>query len=124
MKRSLVAALIAGWVATAGVAAHDIPADIVAQLFLRPEGNRLHVLVRIPLAAMRDIQFPQRGPGFLELDRGGDALREAARTWVQGSLNVYEDGDRILEPPGLEAVRVSLPYSALRFFDPEDGTLL
>jgi hypothetical protein len=109
MKKLLAVGLIV-WLATgAGVRAHDIPADVVVQAFLRPEGQRLDVLVRIPLAAMRDIQFPQRGPGFLEIDRADSTLREAARTWVQGSLNVYENGERVLEPPSLDAIRVSLP---------------
>ena len=48
--------------------AHDIPADITVQAFLKPEGQRLHFLVRVPLKAMRDIEFPKRGPGYLEFN--------------------------------------------------------
>jgi hypothetical protein len=39
--------------------AHDIPADITIQSFLKPEGRQLHLLLRVPLKAMRDIEFPK-----------------------------------------------------------------
>ena len=74
------------------VSAHDIPADVVVHAYLRPDGQRLHVLVRVPLAAMRDVQFPLRGPGYLELAKADDFLRQAALTWVRDSLSLYEDG--------------------------------
>src|SRR4026207_1305731 len=43
--------------------AHDIPASVVVQTYLRPQGQTLHVLVRAPLAAMRDAELPLRGDG-------------------------------------------------------------
>jgi hypothetical protein len=95
--------------ATAVLSAHDIPADVVVQAYLRPEGRRLHTLVRVPLGAMRDVQFPLRGPGYLELAKADEFLREAALTWIRDSLVLYENGERILEPPDLVSYRVSLP---------------
>ena len=53
---------------------HDIPNDVTAQVFLKPAGNTLHLLVRVPLKAMSDVDFPERGPGYLDLDRVDDSL--------------------------------------------------
>src|SRR5262245_33752295 len=39
-------------------AAHDIPADVLVNMFVKPEGNRLRLLVRVPLGAMRDMNLP------------------------------------------------------------------
>ena len=94
---------------TAAVSAHDIPADVVVHAYLRPDGQRLHALIRVPLAAMRDVQFPIRGPGYLEIAKADDFLRQAALTWVRDSLTLFENGDRILEPPQLVSYRVALP---------------
>jgi len=58
--------------------AHDIPADIGIHAFLKPEGQRLRFLVRVPLKAMRDIEFPKRGPGYLDLDRVDEYLRDGS----------------------------------------------
>ena len=56
--------------------AHDIPADVLVQMLVKPEGNRLRVLVRVPLGSMRDVDFPQRGPpGYLDLARVRPLLR-------------------------------------------------
>ena len=49
--------------------AHDIPNDVTIQAFLKPEGQRLHLLVRVPLTAMRDINFPGARPGYLDIRR-------------------------------------------------------
>jgi len=49
--------------------AHDIPNDVAVQMFVKPAGAHLHLLVRVPLKAMRDINFPERGPGYLDLSR-------------------------------------------------------
>ena len=62
--------------------AHDIPNDVTVQMFVKPEGRHLHLLVRVPLKAMRDISFPQRGPGYLDLERAGALLPGAAKMWI------------------------------------------
>ena len=49
------------------LAAHDIPNDVTIQAFLKPESGRLHLLMRVPLKAIRDINFPERGQGYLDL---------------------------------------------------------
>jgi hypothetical protein len=120
-RRLLLAALGAGLVlaAPAGPAAHEIPADVTIRAFFKPEGQRLRVLVRAPLAAMRDLQFPLRGPGYLDLAEAGPRLRDAAALWIADAIRPWADGRR-LEPPDIAAVRVSLP-SDLSFGRYEDA---
>lgn len=88
--------------------AHDIPSDVTVQMFVKPEGRHLHLLVRVPLKAMRDISFPERGPGYLDLVRTGPLLPGAAKLWIAGFFEVYE-GDALLSNPQVIATRISLP---------------
>jgi len=91
-----------------GAAAHDIPNDVTVQAFLKPDGGHLHLLVRVPLQAMRDTEFPQRGPGYLDLARVGPLLQDAAKLWIADAIEVYE-GDVRLSTPRLIATLVALP---------------
>jgi hypothetical protein len=104
----------------AAASAHDIPTDVTVQAFVKPEGQRLRVLVRVPLKAMRDVQFPLRGPGFLDLANAGPVLRDAAVLWIAGSLELFE-GDTRLGSPGVSGTRVSLPSD--RSFGSYDAAL-
>jgi HupE / UreJ protein len=88
--------------------AHEIPADVTVQVFVKPEGSRLRLLVRAPLAAMRDVNFPTLGPGYLDLARADAQLRTSAMLWLAGSIRVLEGTARLPEP-SLAAVQVSLP---------------
>jgi hypothetical protein len=88
--------------------AHDIPNDVTVQMFIKPEGQHLHVLVRVPLKAMRDISFPLRGPGYLDFARAGALLPGAAKLWIAGFFEMYE-GNRLLSNPQVIATRISLP---------------
>ena len=88
--------------------AHDIPPDVAVQAFLKPEGPRLRLLVRVPLAALRDVVYPTRGPVYLDLARAEPSLREAATLWIADAVELYEDDER-LPAPRITEVRVSLP---------------
>jgi HupE/UreJ protein len=88
--------------------AHDIPNDVTVQMFVKPDGGHLHLLVRVPLKAMRDISFPQRGPGYLDIAQASALLPGAARLWIAGFFEVYE-GDTLLPNPQVRATRISLP---------------
>ena len=93
------------------VAAHEIPGDVTIQAWFKPEGQRLRLLVRVPLVAMRDMNYPTRGDktlGILDLSRAESLLRDAATLWVGEAIDVYE-GDTRLPPPRLVEVRPSLP---------------
>ncbi len=104
---ALVLIAIGLLVVQAAPGAHDIPADVTVQMLVKPEGQRLRLLVRAPLQAMRDIDIPTRGAGFLDFDRIGPALHHATTLWITDSLRVYE-GNTLLAPPRVAAARVSL----------------
>ncbi len=90
-----------------GSAAHDIPVDVTTQLLVKPAGDHLRLLIRVPLKAMRDVEFPERGPGYLDLDRIDASLNESATLWIANEIEMYE-GDERLPSPEVVATRVSL----------------
>jgi hypothetical protein len=89
-------------------AAHEIPRDVTAQLWVQPQGQHLYLLVRVPLKAMRDINFPQNSDGFLDLARSTPLLPGAARLWVSDFIEIYENKN-LLHKPQVTATRISLP---------------
>jgi hypothetical protein len=88
--------------------AHDIPNDVTVQAFVKPAGQRLQLLVRVPMSAMRDVVFPTTGPGYLDLDRASALLPDAATLWISDAVDLYEN-DQLLAKPRVVATRVSLP---------------
>src|SRR5436190_7142040 len=90
--------------------AHEIPNDVTLQMFVKPDGQTLHVLVRVPLAAMRDMDYPspQRGSGLLDIAKADPTLKDAATLWIADDLEVYEEGTRLAYPT-VTAVKASLP---------------
>ena len=92
----------------AGLGAHEIPAEVTIHAFVRPEGDRLRLVVRAPMAAMRDINFPARGPGYLDIGRVDPFLRSGATLWIAGAVRLLEN-DTPLPAPQIAAIRVSLP---------------
>ena len=93
--------------ATLGAAAHDIPTDVKINAFIKPEGHTLELLLRVPLAAMIEVDLPTRGPGYLDLSRADDALRHATKIYLIDNITLYEDGAP-LPPPRITYARVSL----------------
>jgi hypothetical protein len=89
------------------LSAHDIPADVTVQAFLKPAGEHLEFLVRVPLKAMRDIDFPKRGPGYLDLASTQPLLRDASTLWISDAVELYE-GDIRLPKPRVAATQLSL----------------
>src|SRR5262252_2766448 len=87
--------------------AHDIPTDVLVSAFVKPEGDRLRLLVRVPMKALRDVDYPRRGAGLLDIARADSALRNAASLWIADELELYE-GETRLGPPLIAAARVSL----------------
>jgi hypothetical protein len=101
------AAVLLGFPA-APVSAHEIPSDVRVLAFVKPEPSLLRVVVRVPLAAMRDVDFPRRGAGFVDLGRAEPALRDAAALWIADNIRLFEEGTPLGTPRVVE-VRVSLP---------------
>jgi hypothetical protein len=91
-----------------GGIAHEVPANVAVQIYAHPEGQRMRILVRAPLEAMRDVVFPLKGPGYLDFSRLDQQHREAARLWIADYIRLYENG-RELPEETIVAARVSLP---------------
>ena len=87
--------------------AHEIPNDVTVQAFLKPSGDRAHLLVRVPLKAMRDIVFPEKGTGYLDLERTAPLLPDASILWISDFIELYEGNTR-LPKPRVVATQISL----------------
>jgi hypothetical protein len=88
--------------------AHEIPTRVTVLAFVKPEPGRLRVVVRAPLEAMRDVDFPQRGLGYLDLAAAQPLAAQAARLWIADYVRAFENGEP-LEPGAVVASRISLP---------------
>ncbi len=95
--------------------AHEIPSNVVVRAFVKAEGQRLRLLVRVPLDAMRDVEFPLRGAAgaatrapYLDLARADETLRDAAKLWIADGLALYEDDTRLGDPT-IVVARAALP---------------
>jgi hypothetical protein len=91
-----------------GAAAHDVPADVRINAFFKPAGNRLELLLRLPLASLIDADFPTRGLGYLDLARADAPIRDGIKVWLTDNIDVYERG-AVLAKPRVVAFLVSLP---------------
>jgi len=74
----------------------------------------------MPLEAMRDIDFPLTGPGYLDFSRADRTLRDAVQLWLLDDIVLVEGGRDVL-PLELRAVRASIPSD--RSFQEFDSAL-
>ena len=88
--------------------AHEVPARVAVLAFIHPEGQRLRLIARVPLESMRDIVFPLRGAGYLDIDKVGPLLNDPVRVWIADYIELYEEGTRLVDPT-IVATRISLP---------------
>lgn len=88
--------------------AHEIPSDVTVQAYVKPEGSTLRMLVRVPLASLRDYDFPSREPGYLEIAASENMVLEAADVWVGDYVTMLENGES-LGRGDLVSVRVAIP---------------
>ena len=86
--------------------AHDIPEEIVLQALVEPVGDRLDVVVRIPLLMLLNLDLPKRGAGFLDLERIEEGLQRASKAAAQEVL-FYQHGERLI--PDEVRARISPP---------------
>ena len=105
-------AIVAGLILAfpAQQSAHDIPGDVTVRAFVKPEGQRLRLLVRVPLEAMSDIPFPTSGPGYLDFEeaRRRNLFTEAAMIWMGQEVRIFEN-DVPLAEPTIAAIKIALP---------------
>lgn len=83
----------------------DLPAEVVLRGFVKPEADHLRLLVRVPLDLLASFGLPKRGPGYLDLARIDDRLKQAAAATGR-QIELREDG--ILLVPTTRQARVSL----------------
>jgi len=90
------------------VDAHEVPARVGILAFVRPEGQLLRVVARVPLESMRDLDIRPRADGTLDLATLGPLLPDAAKLWIADYLKLYEDG-RPLSASGTVRTQLSVP---------------
>ena len=91
--------------------AHDIPLDVVVRAFAKPEHvsgtDVLHLVLRVPLKSIQDVEYPRRERDYVDLTRVEPALRDAATLYLTKQIDLYQRG--ALLPEGrVAAVRLSL----------------
>lgn len=88
--------------------AHEVPNDVLIQSYFKAETDAINLLIRVPLEAMRDMNFPVKGPGYLALDKMPELSRDAAEIWLGNFVDVYVDEQKIMDW-SIEKTRISLP---------------
>jgi HupE / UreJ protein len=116
--RVMAAALVA-LTLQAALGAHDIPDEIVLQSYVKPQQDRLQILLRIPLIAIADANLPKDGTGYLAMRYLDPALREATNQISNGI--VFLEGDERLTNYEMVNARISLPSD--RSFTSYEGAL-
>src|SRR5689334_2605015 len=97
--------------------AHEIPSDVTVQAYIRPEGNTMRVIVRVPLISMRDFNWVVRDPGYLVMPAAEEMGRDAAELWIRNFVTIYEGGQS-LGLPDIAATRIAVPGDgALRSYE-------
>ncbi len=89
-------------------APHEIPADVIVRAFVKAEAGALHLVVRVPLTSMRDVDFPVRGPGYVEIGEATELLADQAKVWIADYVTLFEEAVR-LAAPVVTGARISLP---------------
>jgi hypothetical protein len=80
---------------------------VTVQAFVKPEGQTLRFLVRLPLKAVMDVEFPHRERDFVDLARVDQALHDAATIALANNIELYE-GDMLLTSARIVSTRMAL----------------
>lgn len=108
MRARLAAVFLALGLGAGTAHAHEIPTNVTVKAFVKPEGRELRMLVRVPLAAMRDMTVPTDAMGYIDLSAVDRVLEDAAILWIADYVEIFEN-EQSVPPPRLVAARVSLP---------------
>ena len=65
--------------------------------FVKPQGERLHLLVRVPLALMPNLDLPRRGQGFIDL-AGVDRHLDRAQAATARAIEIRAGGAPLAAP--------------------------
>ncbi|HET9042074.1 MAG TPA: HupE/UreJ family protein [Burkholderiales bacterium] len=72
--------------------------------FVEAERGVLHMVVRLPLALLLNLNLPKRGPGYVDLAQV-DAVLPAVLGAIDKDIELFEDGRRL--SPGKATARIS-----------------
>jgi hypothetical protein len=114
----LLLALAALVAATPAIRAHALPPRVTA--YVKPLGDRVRVLVRVPTALLADPRLPVRADGYFDLQRGLDRTARSMNgiaSDVARNLDLM-DNDRAL---ATAAVTWTISPAADRSFETFDG---
>ena len=85
--------------------AHEVPDDVRINVFAKPSGNKLQLIVRVPANAFIDNWLPtMAGTPYLDLAQANAVLPSAAETWVADLITIYEGNTRLERPKILTTV--------------------
>ena len=90
------------------VKAHDIPMSVTVHMYVKPEGDSLKLLLRVPLESMSELVYPTFGPGYLDFERADPVLLDAAHVYLTEELRLYENGV-LIEDKMITAYRATSP---------------
>jgi hypothetical protein len=107
-------------VAATPLQAHEVPTSVVVQTIVKANDDHLDFLVRVPVEAMRDVVFPETGPGYLVISEADEYLRDAATIWLAQEVTLYENEEPLTEW-AIDAVRLALPSD--RSFESYDAAM-
>jgi hypothetical protein len=110
MRRPLVAVALAvlafALAALAPARAHDIPGESRIHAIVKPEGERLRVVLRLPLELLLNLDLPKRGPGYLDLPHVEGRTSQVVAAAVK-DIVFSEDGKPLAPAHGQG--RIALP---------------
>jgi len=90
------------------VKAHDIPMSVTVHMYVKPEGDTLKILMRVPLESMSELVYPTWGPGYLDFEKADPILLDAAHVYLTEELTVFENGV-LIEDKMITAYRATSP---------------
>ena len=95
------------WMSTS-VYAHEIPNDVKVQAFLKQDAQQLTLLIRAPMSAMKEVEFPLLNNLYLDVPKLRPSLKEAAELWFTDNLKLWQN-KQALKLTGIQFARISLP---------------
>jgi len=91
-----------------GASAHEIPNDVQVQSFLKQDEQGLRLFIRVPLSAMKEVEFPLVKNLYLDIPNVKPALLQAAELWFADNLKIVQ-GQQSLGRVNIRSARISLP---------------
>jgi hypothetical protein len=106
-SRFIAALLLLSCLLVKASQAHELPTRVVVRMIAAAEAEHLDLMVRVPLEAMRDVDFPLTPQGYLRLDSAQSYLEDAAGLWIEDNLELMQRGAPLAAV--VRDVRAALP---------------